>query len=537
MQRRTIHKRQRTNHRIASDERCLREILFERSGSHLARIAAEMEEVRSRGIDETDTCMIGYEEFLRHYNDPGSQGIDFIAQIATFHPSYFGENIEATPTGDFQIIDRDDCGGCNILYATIEQLAAATGARGQGRALPDVSYILIPELDAARCQKQSDKLFKQLDIYRGYTLEYQSYIQRGANPTPTKTMLIEEVLELVNGAKAEPESCRPYANGRPPLNFLNISGESISSGFAVSRAVDVLELTLLKDLSTEVHRRNDPLRSIGKQTVRQTALVDGESCSQFQLLGLPGAISMWHMDVMGMTWVQTLSGIKAWCIIDRPDDETLWKAFADEQTGGVSWRPRQGTVKMVPITPGYTLLMMPGKFTAHLPVSAGDSITHMIGGQVWPTQPFYVQGLLRSLLYLLENNATVTNEFAPRQLPDLIDELRLQTFKKTAGSSNARDLRSHRELLRKLDDFIQNAKALLACDCEDALCKKKPTPVPKKNGTRRGCPCQHPSPQLQAKVSHNGGCTAWCHGGRHLHPATRSCLPVTPGRKRRRTAS
>jgi hypothetical protein len=531
MQRRTV------NHKIASDERCLRDILFERSGSHLARITAEMAEVRSRGVDETDTCMTGYEEFLRHYHDPGSQGSDFIARMATFHPSYFGEDIDATPRGDFQIIEREDCGGCNILYATIEQLEAAKEGQKRRKWLPDVSYIFIPELDAAQCQKQSDRLFKQLEMCREYTLEYQSYIQRGANPMPTKTMLIGDLLELVNSAKAEPESCRPYANGGPPLNFLNISGESMSSGFAVSRVVDVLELTLLEDLSAEVHRRNDPSHSIGKQTVRQTALVDGESCSQFQLLGLPGTISMWHMDVMGMTWIQALSGIKAWCIIDLPDDEALWKAFADEQTGGVSWRPRQGTVKMVPIIPGYTLLMMPGKFTAHLPVSAGDSITHMIGGQVWPTQPCYLQGLLRSLLYLLENNATVTNEFAPRQLPDLIDELRLQIFQNVAGSSNARDLRSHEELLRKLEDFIQDAKALLACTCEDALCEKKPTRIPKKNGTRRGCPCQHPSPQLQAKVSHNGGCTAWCHGGKHLHPATRSCLPVKQGRKRKRTVA
>jgi hypothetical protein len=211
---------------------------------------------------------------------------------------------------------------------------------------------------------------------------------------------VEKFLSLVDAMRNSPESFRPYATGHPPLNFLNISGESSSLEFVHSRIVQALELTLVNHLSSKVRMRHRPTHGIGKRTVHESVLVDGDSCSQFQLLGFPGTISMWHMDVMGMTWVQTLSGMKAWCIVDAVEDEALWAAFKDTTTGGTSWRPTQGTVKTLPLVPGHTLLMMPGKFTAHLPVSAGDTYTHMIGGQVWPQDPAYLAPLLKSLLYL-----------------------------------------------------------------------------------------------------------------------------------------
>jgi hypothetical protein len=246
---------------------------------------------------------------------------------------------------------------------------------------------------------------------------------------------------------------------------------------------------------------------------------------------------MWHMDVMGMTWVQTLFGVKVWCVVDRPDDEALWAAFKDSETGGMSWRPPQGTVKMIPITPGHTLLMMPGKFTAHLPVSAGDSYTHMIGGQVWPKDPAYLERLLKSLLYLLENNDTVTNECAPRELPDLLDELRDEIFAdmKQRHSALPRTGLPSYELkhLQKLDSFISTAEPLLSCKCEDALCETKTINAAQGNAKRKKvlkCPCHRSSSQ----VSHNGGCTAWCHGGKHLSSATRKCLPRLQPRKRKK---
>ncbi|KAF1912291.1 hypothetical protein BDU57DRAFT_582438 [Ampelomyces quisqualis] len=63
-----------------------------------------------------------------------------------------------TNPGDFEILHREDTDGCNVYYATIQQIEAAYASGG----LPDVSYFVISEASTARCRNQSNKLIRTL---------------------------------------------------------------------------------------------------------------------------------------------------------------------------------------------------------------------------------------------------------------------------------------------------------------------------------------------------------------------------------------
>jgi hypothetical protein len=493
----------------------LRHEMYAREAPHLTKIVGEMRQVLLNGPIDGDICARGYQHFLQHYHE----GSGFIARMATFHPSYFEEHLALTPVpmGDFQIVSPNKTGGCVVLYATLDQLEAAR----KGRGLPDVAYILIHETAINQIKRQSDDFLAVLGhTHSEQQMEYQCYLRSDPDAPLTSTMRVADVLKNhIHTLR------RPYSKGKtqPPLNFLNISGEVVSAGFVESHAVSILGLTLLPHLDAK-HRQRNHAQRIGKQITNRTTLVDGKSCGAFQLLAEAGTISMWHMDVMASTWAQVVSGHKAWCIVDRPGDAGMWSAFKDSKTGGMAWQPPQGSVKMIPLAAGDTLIMMPGKFTPHMPISYGDSFTHMIGGQVWPKGPEYLDNLLKAQQYLLENNATVTNENAPRQLPDFFNELQvdmkesLDPTKRLAGQPLYEE--SHRD---QLATFITEVRPLLACNCNDADCS-----------TSRKCPCYSRSSELNLKdgtshsVSHTGGCTAWCHGGKRSDPSSRDCLRKKP---------
>ncbi|KAH4084947.1 hypothetical protein HBH98_233200 [Parastagonospora nodorum] len=490
----------------------LRETLFVRSCDPLRRLVQEMRIVLDTMSNEEDTCQAGYREFLRHFDAPSSQGAALLAKMATFDPGYFTHKLrDNVPIGDFEIINKNDTGGCLVLYATLEQLKAARSGQG----VPDVYYIVVAETHPSECSDRSNKFLEQLErTFWDCEVEYQQYLQSAIDTPPTERMLVGKVLEMAKEMKHSPETGRPYAEKQPPFNFLNLSGEKLTDSFTQSKLVEILGLDQLSHLTHRTLISQSKLskpnisNELDKAASSHNVVVDGNSCGKFELLGFPGTISSWHMDVMGMTWIQTLSEHKAWCIVDTPDNDELWDDFKEH---GVGWKPKLGTVKVIPLSAGDTLLMMPGKFNAHMPISFGDSFTHMIGGQVWPRDPSYLKGLLRSLSYVIEHNDVVTNELPPRQLPALINSLReeialsLQGTQSTisSGSRNTPEYEQHH--LDQLDEWKERMTSHLACQCPGGKCQS--------TSEETQCPCHSRDQKFADKVKHQGGCTAWCHEG------------------------
>jgi hypothetical protein len=60
----------------------------------------------------------------------------------------------------------------------------------------------------------------------------------------------------------------------------------------------------------------------------------------------------------------------------------------------LAWKkPELGTVKVIHLSAGDTLVMVPVKFTAHRPVSFGDSFTHMtrsLGVSCWELHYLFI---------------------------------------------------------------------------------------------------------------------------------------------------
>jgi hypothetical protein len=160
--------------------------------------------------------------------------------------------------GDYEIKNKTDTGGCKVLYATMHELEEAM----KGPGLPDVAYILIPPEDTQKSVRQLNEALRQLrGSFANQDIEYQNYapeVQRGREPPPTLYMPVKELLDQIDKST----TCRLYADGLPPFNSLNISGEKVH--MKDSDAVSILELTLLRDLVTAIHLRLKVDVGVGK---------------------------------------------------------------------------------------------------------------------------------------------------------------------------------------------------------------------------------------------------------------------------------
>ncbi len=250
--------------------------------------------------------------------------------------------------------------------------------------IPSVSFILIralTETSKTSANEQTKEFVNELRLmFPGFEMEYQNYVPNETSPLTAK-MAVPEFLELYDATNGSPQSFRPYAQGRPPYNFLNLSGGKVAPAFEKPPVVNTLKLRLLGKLMNAFRHQHPSTDGIGKAVFREPTLVDSDECKDFHLIAEPGAVSSWHMDVVDATWVQYLSGRKGWGIYDGPDTAGIWASFAaNAEPGGISWKPPVGTLKTIPLMEGDILIMMPGKFTAHFPVTHGDTFTHMRGG-------------------------------------------------------------------------------------------------------------------------------------------------------------
>ncbi|KAK7178535.1 hypothetical protein PSPO01_15410 [Paraphaeosphaeria sporulosa] len=131
----------------------------------------------------------------------------------------------------------------------------------------------------------------------------------------------------------------------------------------------------------------------------------------------------------------------------------------------------------------------------------------MTGGVIWPESS--IAQVMANIGYIVQNRLS-TNEDAPRQLPQVLNEL--ETHAKAhleATPSNAfytysqSDLDSVQRLISLLKD-----KKLFYCECKNKCFQ--PTlpssgiPIDTRNNGASGYPCK-------ASEIHHRGCTVWCH--------------------------
>ena len=349
--------------------------------------------------------------------------------------------------------------------------------------------------------------------YRGWdtTIEYQQYTQSSRNGKEeeedlTGFMLLEDFFGRVTERGQHPELRRIQAEGTDPINVLSLSAEILGSAFREPEAITTLRYRLLSVLlkrsighSTET--------GVGKLSVQPTQLVDLEACLKFLLYGERGSFSGYHMDVLNGTWVQCKTGLKLWLVYCGPWDEEAQKSYAKD---GLSWKPAPTTVQGILLRPGDTLIMRPGYPVIHAVLTIEDSF--MTGGMIWP-EGSIVQ-VMANMGYILQNNLS-TNEDAPRQLPQVLNELETHVRAHLeAAPSNAlytysqSDLDSVQRLISLLKD-----KRLFHCECKNKCLQPRlpssDTVADTRNNGTSGCPCK------DSEVHHRG-CTVWCHNGAGL---------------------
>lgn len=448
---------------------------------------------RARTVGPFDKLANGYAELSRVCN--GNNSEDIFAPIATLAPGYLGSpDMNRLLPGDYEISSSDAEVDGPVLAVTDEQLEKM---RSLGQKLPDrVSCLLVP----AKPGRQIDDTFEVFKSQcNGWdtTIEYQKYTQSGNGKEGgdlTDFMPLKDFFGRVTERRQHPELRRIKAEGEDPINVLSLSAEILGSAFREPEAITTLRYRLLSVLSKRSIGYSTET-GIGKLSLEPARLVDLEACLKFLLYGERGSFSGYHMDVLNGTWVQCKTGLKLWLVYCGPWDETAQKSYAKH---GLDWKPAPATVQGILLRPGDTLIMRPGYPVVHAVLTIEDSF--MTGGMIWPESS--LSQVMTNMGYILQNDLS-TNEAAPRQLPQVLNEL--ETHVKAhleANPSNSfytysqSDLDSVQWLVSLLKD-----KKLFHCEC-----KKRCNSASRKTS---GCPCK------DSEVHHRG-CTVWCHNGAGL---------------------
>lgn len=129
---------------------------------------------------------------------------------------------------------------------------------------------------------------------------------------------------------AQARSGMELDNARLPLNLLNLRDFLSLPEPPFAR---MSRFQLLQTLDARIESAMVPdASSAGKKIVSRYS--DAASCSRFLLFACRGAISGFHVDLLMGTWVQAVSGRKAWPIITNLSDE---ERLEFQKHGGMFW--------------------------------------------------------------------------------------------------------------------------------------------------------------------------------------------------------
>jgi hypothetical protein len=448
--------------------------------------------------DSFDKLAQGYAELSRLCNGKDLEGI--FAPIATLAPDYLGvPNMSGLLPGDYEISSLDAEVDGSVFAVTDKQLYEM---KRLGKELPvGVSCVLVPAKPGRKFGDPFEVFRSQCQRWHHTFIEYQQYAPSGNGEEEqdlTNFMLLEDFFGRVTERGQHPELRCIQAEGKDPVNVLSLSAEILGSAFREPEAITTLRYRLLSFLSKRSIGHSTGA-GVGKLSVQPAQLVDLEACLKFLLYGERGSFSGYHMDVLNGTWVQCQTGLKLWLVYCGPWDEAVQQSYAED---GLNWKPAPGTVQGILLRPGDTLIMRPGYPVIHAVLTIEDSF--MTGGMIWPEGS--VAQVMTNMGYILQNNLS-TNEDAPRQLPQVLNELETHVSAHL-GANSSNDFYTYSQAdLDSVQGLITLLKRKELFHCE---CKKKCLGPKRRAGDTPTCPCK------DSKV-HHFGCTVWCHDGAGLH--------------------
>lgn len=309
-----------------------------------------------------------------------------------------------------------------------------------------------------------------------YTLNGELAVQDRTGADSVKNMKIGEVLQRL---QLKPDPTDPL--GFKPLNCLDIAAFRPYTG--VPAAMQHRRFTVVEAMQRFQSQKGKSNVYPGKQTIARAQpgknsirAVDMESCAAFMLLASELAFSTWHEDLLNNTWVQCLTGKKAW-FMHVNDDE--------------------GLPAVVILEPGDWLLTPAGLRVKHAVLTLeGPSL--MVGGQHLDGHCLIPQ--LHEISELIDNPDR-TNEPVPAlQLPIMLDTI-IDYISKHPEDHRLFSLDGSPENLPRLLDSLKKwrakAKAKYGCTCrsdEGSKC------VPGK------CPCLDRGPNGSDMTRR---CTSW----------------------------
>ena len=227
---------------------------------------------------------------------------------------------------------------------------------------------------------------------------------------------------------------------RPPYNLLDMSStqENAKPSFLIGQPFDILS-----ELVSTLRRRTK--KTEGKDIWAEH--FDLQGCIQFAIFGQRFCASLWHCDSGGTgTYLNCNYGRKLWPII-RQLTEDQRRAF---QRDGDSWMPEAGTVPILLVGPGETIIMRPGWDNIHGPMTPEDC--GMDGGMFWERR--VMEAIAKKIIDQLKY-PHISNEPLADQFPALIYYLRNEI------NAYPEEYTDH----EKLDGLCTMILHLLSCVC------------------------------------------------------------------------
>lgn len=263
-----------------------------------------------------------------------------------------------------------------------------------------------------------------------------------------------------------------------PVNLLNIHGNDLKFVQAVPSLARFQGLTLSHQWTYSYQH------GVGKGSYRpghDEAESFMAACSSFELLGLRGAYSGPHVDVLGATEISCHSGLKAWLTYTaQAGQEGLLEEFGKNGDG---WSPKD-LFKLILLRPGDHILMPPGAMIIHAPITIDDCL---MSGRMF-IDIHQLPWLSKHILFLI-NNPAMTNETLASDFDHIWENL-MVNVKRNMDKFKIGD---PTEFLEKLEKADQELRQRLTCDCPRASNRRGPP----------NCPCR-------SLTLLEGRCSIWC---------------------------